>query len=165
MFDFGWQTYALLGGGLLFVILEVFFPSGGLLGIGATICLGVGAWTAFEYGGGFSAVLKYGASVVVLAPITLVFAFKILPHTPFANAIILQPSGTPQVATELGLESLVGQRGRTITDLRPAGIALVADRRVDVVTRGVHLEAGDDVRIVKVEGNRVIVEHVGGEPT
>ena len=43
MLDFGWEAYALLGAGLLFVVLEMLFPSGGLLGLGAAICLALGS--------------------------------------------------------------------------------------------------------------------------
>jgi len=157
MFEFGWQTYVLLGGGLLFLILEVFFPSGGLLGIGAAVCLGSGAWTAYTHGD-FSALMAYGASVVILAPITILLGFKILPHTPFAKVIMLTPDPGKQVATERGLETLLGQHGEALTDLRPSGIAMIGDRRVDVVTRGIHLESGDSICVVKVEGNRVVVE-------
>ena len=52
----------------------------------------------------------------------------------------------------------MGQRGAAVTPLRPAGIVMLRERRVDVVTRGEHLETGDPVVVVKVEGNRVIVE-------
>ena len=158
MFDFGWQTYLLLGSGLLFVVLEVFFPSGGLLGIGAALCLVFGAYFCFRHAG-VGTLMFYGVTVAVLFPVVLLSAFAILPKTPMGRAIILkgQASG-PLEATERGLDELVGQRGVASTPLRPAGIARLGDRRVDVVTRGAHLEAGDPVRVLMVEGNRVVVE-------
>jgi membrane-bound serine protease (ClpP class) len=158
MFDFGWQTYALLGAGLLFVVLEVFFPSGGLLGIGSGICLILGGYFCFREQG-VKTLLAYGVTVAVLAPVTILSAFSILPKTPFGRAIILAgPDLADRRATERGLEGLVGQRGKTLTPLRPSGIAILADRRVDVVTRGAHLDSGEPIQVVKVEGNRVIVE-------
>ncbi len=158
MFEFGWQTYALLGAGLLFVVFEVFFPSGGLLGIGAAICLVLGGYFSYQ-SGGVGPTITYGASVAILAPLTMLAAFAILPKTPFGRAIILSGPGIDQrEATESGLGSLVGQTGSAITDLRPSGIAMLGDRRVDVVTRGSHLQAGDAIHVVKVEGNRVIVQ-------
>jgi membrane-bound serine protease (ClpP class) len=158
MFEFGWETYALLGLGLLFVVLEVFFPSGGILGFGAALCLIFGGYYCYQ-NGELTTVITYGVTVVLLAPTTAFIAFAVLPKTPFGKAIILSgPDIAQREATEEGLDSLVGQEGRAITPLRPSGIAMLADRRVDVITRGGHLSPGDPVKVVKVEGNRVIVE-------
>lgn len=158
MFELTWPAFALLGAGLLFVILEVFFPSGGLLGFGAAVCLVLGGYAAYRTGAG-DAVLGYVVLVVLLAPAAAAAAFKILPMTPLGKAVIL--SGTAmenRSATEEGLGELLGQRGKAVSPLRPAGIALIADRRVDVVTRGEAIDSGATIEVVKVEGNRVVVE-------
>ncbi len=161
MFEFTWPIFLLLGGGLLFVILEVLFPSAGLLGIGAAICLGFGGY--YAAGAGFENLISYCLSVVVLAPVTVLGTFKILPHTPLGKRVILPgPSFDQRQATEKGLESLVGHSGTAETHLRPAGIAIIDRRRVDVITRGERLEAGETIRVVKVEGNRVIVGRPAG---
>jgi len=44
--------------------------------------------------------------------------------------------------------------------LRPAGFAELKGQRIDVVTRGEVIEANVKVRVVDVEGNRVIVVKV-----
>jgi len=41
--------------------------------------------------------------------------------------------------------------------LRPAGMALINGRRVDVVTEGAMIERDTPVRVVAVEGMRVVV--------
>ena len=46
-----------------------------------------------------------------------------------------------------------------VTPLHPTGIALIQNRRVDVVTRGEMLEQGQKIKVVKVEGNRIVVEN------
>ena len=56
-----------------------------------------------------------------------------------------------------GGAKLVGKVGRTITALRPAGAVDVEGRRVDVVAEGVFVDAGREVRVVSVEGARVVV--------
>jgi membrane-bound serine protease (ClpP class) len=53
---------------------------------------------------------------------------------------------------------LVGMVGLAETDLRPSGIALIDGRRFDVVTRGEGVDRGSRVRVVKVEGIRVVVQ-------
>ena len=157
MLDFGWQTYAFLGGGVLFVLLEVLFPSGGLLGIGAAVCLGFGGFFAYDRAGGGN-LLSYCALIAVIVPTAVGVGFKVLPHTPVGKHVILAgPTFDQRAATETENESLVGQKGTARSTLRPSGIANIANRRVDVVTRGERIESGDPVLVLKVEGNRVIV--------
>ncbi len=61
---------------------------------------------------------------------------------------------------DLGLEELVGQEGVTITKLRPAGIARIGKRRIDVVTLGEWVNPGTRIKVIEVNGPRVIVEPV-----
>jgi membrane-bound serine protease (ClpP class) len=53
-----------------------------------------------------------------------------------------------------------GAVGVAITDLRPAGVAEIAGRRVDVVTEGEYLRAGDPVEVLVDEGYRRLVRRV-----
>jgi membrane-bound serine protease (ClpP class) len=48
-----------------------------------------------------------------------------------------------------------------LTDLRPSGIASIAGQRVDVVTAGEHVAAGEPVEVVRDEGYRRVVRKVG----
>jgi len=56
--------------------------------------------------------------------------------------------------TQQGLE---GKEGVAHSTLRPAGTALIDGVRVDVVTRGEMIEAKTRIRVIAVEGNRVVV--------
>ena len=47
--------------------------------------------------------------------------------------------------------------GTVEADCRPAGMARLDGRRVDVVTRGEWITAGTPVHVVEVQGNRVVV--------
>jgi membrane-bound serine protease (ClpP class) len=160
MFDLGWQAWALLGAGLVVVAVEVFSASSGLFTLLAILFFVGGGWLAWQKGGS-PAVGGFVACVLVLSPVVLFGSLKVLPRTPFGRRMILaRPVGTTASAAEEGLAMLVGQQGRTETPLRPVGIANFGERRVDVVTRGKHLPAGAAVRVLKVEGNRVVVEGV-----
>lgn len=57
-------------------------------------------------------------------------------------------------------DGLVGKTGKTMTDLRPAGTAWIEGRPVDVVGEGVFLKKGEMVRVIAVEGMRVVVRQV-----
>ena len=57
-----------------------------------------------------------------------------------------------------GVDTPVGERGLTLSVLRPAGLVEIDGRRVDVVTDGEWVEPGVAVVVTEVEGNRVVVE-------
>ncbi len=52
---------------------------------------------------------------------------------------------------------LVGIEGVALTTLRPAGKALIDERRVDVVAEGDFIEANEPVVVIADEGARVVV--------
>jgi len=104
------------------------------------------------------------AALVVGTPAVLRGAFVILPKLPFARGLYL---GDPELteddrhAADHIDRSLLGQIGESVTPLRPAGTVLIADQRHDVVaTAGTMIERGTQVRVVKISGNRLIVEPV-----
>jgi membrane-bound serine protease (ClpP class) len=45
----------------------------------------------------------------------------------------------------------------TLTPLRPSGAIQLAGQRVDVVTEGEFVAAGQTVVVIRVEGNKIIV--------
>ncbi|NQV16338.1 nodulation protein NfeD [bacterium] len=58
----------------------------------------------------------------------------------------------------LGLDSFVGKSGTALTMLRPAGTALIDGQRLDVVTPGDFIEKDAEITVIRVDGNRVVVE-------
>jgi membrane-bound serine protease (ClpP class) len=58
---------------------------------------------------------------------------------------------------------LIGKRGITQTMLRPAGIVLVEDRKIDAVTGGEFIAPGTAVSVIQMTGNRVVVQAVQEE--
>jgi membrane-bound ClpP family serine protease len=55
-------------------------------------------------------------------------------------------------------DDLLGLEGITTSLLRPAGTADFQGRKLDVVTDGEYIPKGTRVRIVQVEGFRIVVE-------
>jgi membrane-bound ClpP family serine protease len=62
-----------------------------------------------------------------------------------------------QMTGNAELGSLKGKFGRTISPLRPSGVAEFDDRRVDVITEGMMVSAGEWVKCVEVRAGKVIV--------
>ncbi len=55
---------------------------------------------------------------------------------------------------------LLGAIGVCATDLRPAGTITVEGEPVDVVTEGGFVKQGDIVKVISVEGSRVVVRRI-----
>lgn len=60
-------------------------------------------------------------------------------------------------ASSENLAKIIGKRGIAFTPLRPAGIALIEDQKVDVMTEGSFIEKNQEIEVILVEGNRVVV--------
>lgn len=58
---------------------------------------------------------------------------------------------------------LIGRSGVALSDLRPAGVARFGDDRVDVTSDGDYVAAGAALRVLRVEGNHVVVRAVEGD--
>lgn len=144
--------------GFLLLTLEVFLP-GMVLGVVGGLCLlgGVGvAFSAFGTAGGFLAILV----LLVLMAIYVPTVIKYAPRSPFGKMLTLNASGAGQKSSSPEFPKLVGQSGVTTSPLRLSGIANINGHRVDVISESGPLEKGTPIRVVRVEGLRIIVEPV-----
>lgn len=143
-----------LGFSLLAIELLV-IPGFGLVGgLGVLAVLAAGG-VAYAKLGATWGLVSFGGGVGVTA-----LMLWILPKTPAGKALVLREHQRGMRAADPQLTELIGREGRSLTPLRPAGTASIADRTVDVVTDGFYVEAGARVRVTKVEGARVVVEPV-----
>ena len=63
-------------------------------------------------------------------------------------------------STTARLPILCGLTGTAQSVLRPAGKARIGDRMVDVVSNGPYIQAGTQIEVIEVAGNRVVVREV-----
>lgn len=146
----------LLLAGLVLIVLELMFPSFGLLGVGAALCLIAAIAVAFAkddaLGVGFLVATALGV------PLAIWGGFKLLPLSPARKLLVNEgPTFADLAAVDPRDKGLLGREGVVDSLLRPSGTATFDGRRVDVVTRGEAIEAGVRVRVLEVEGNRVVV--------
>jgi membrane-bound serine protease (ClpP class) len=150
----GWPVVLTLVG-FVFVVAEVFFPSLGMFGLVAAGAIVAADWMAWRHSPGLMWALI--AVQVVGVPLLLKGAFALLPRLPFGRAMIL-PEPPPQA--ESGVEPgrhLLGLDGVALTDLRPSGTAQVGDERRTVVAESGPIGRGTAVKVVAVEGYRIVV--------
>ncbi len=149
----------LLALGLGLIVAEVLFPSFGVLSVLATAAI-VGA-VALAFQASTAAGIRFLLATAVLVPATIVLGFKLFPRSPFGRRMMVSglSFGSTAALDRRDLE-LLGREGSIEAPCRPAGMARIEGRRVDVVTRGEWIEAGERVRVVEVQGNRVVVARV-----
>lgn len=149
-----WEIIALLSVGYVLLFLELFVP-GGILGILGGLSIAYGCYLAFGLGTLWG-LGSLGLSVVVTVGVVAVF----LRSRAAQRLVLADAEPKSWKAQNTGLTELVGHQGRTLSALRPAGLAEIDGKRVDVVSDSEFLDAGVSVRVVEVEGNRVVVESV-----
>jgi membrane-bound serine protease (ClpP class) len=155
----GWGELLLALAGVALLLIEVLvipgFGFAGILGIVALVAalvmsvVGSGATPEFFMFAAarivFSLLVALAASFVML---------RYMPRTRFGRQLILDTG----LATEPeGDRRWLGKRGRASSPLRPAGIAEIEGERVDVVSEGELIEAGTEVEVLRVDGNRIVV--------
>ena len=149
---------SLFVGGLIAIILEIFIP-GGVIGTLGGIAVIASIILGFSESQTLGGVLLIAG--VILVPTCLIAAMNIAPKLPFSKKLFLQETldaDKGYISTEKGLEALLGKKGVAITDLRPSGMVEIEGNRTDVVTSGDMIDKGVQVKVVQVEGNRVVVE-------
>jgi len=153
--------------GVILLLLEIFvIPGFGIFGILGILLMIGGLFFGLVSDFGMSdysllsvALIQF-AAVFVLAAIFIFILSKLLPKSAIWNRLILQDNIAIKsgYATRPSFEHLVGTEGIAITDLRPAGAALINEKRVDVVTEGNYISHGSEIVVKFVEGSKVVVD-------
>jgi len=155
----------LLAVGLAMAVMEVFLPSGGILGFLAVLGLVGAVVMAFREGVG--AGLGVLAAALVGVPLVIALGLKLWPKTKIGRRMLLEmPQGDevlPDIPRQRQYKALVGRVGVTKSKMLPSGAVLIDGRTIDAVSEGVPIEAGQKVRVIDVRGNRVIVRPIEAE--
>ena len=141
--------------GLLLVLTEIIVP-GMVIGIIGTILIIAALVLAFVKGG---VVFGFGLLLGVLLAGGILFWLWVtyFPRTGMGKRMILQKDGRDWHGYDKKYALLLGKPGVALSMLRPAGIATIEGNRVDVVTRGEMIDAGNPVEVIEIEGNRIVV--------
>lgn len=180
-----WVEVALFIAGLLLLLVEIFvLPGFGIAGVLGIICMLFGLfgmlirnspgelpwphtpldWEVFERNvyGLLGGIVTFLIGLPILA--------RYLPKIPVARRLVL---AGPQEPAEMGAAAgwaaakpsaetpvQAGQKGISLSQLRPAGKAEFGGLRLDVVSGGELIEAGRQIIVEVVEGNRIVVREI-----
>ena len=146
--------------GLVVMVLEVFIPSGGLLGFISIAAIVAAVATAFAEQGVLAGFLMLAITAVAV-PATLAVAFHLFPSTPLGRRIMPTPPDPqdllPGADAYRHARELLGQRGRVLSDLLPWGQVQIDGERIEAISRSGPITAGELIEVVAAEGRAVIV--------
>lgn len=155
--------------GIILLAIEVFvIPGQGVLGfVGgammfASLFLALGG--SLETRGYDSFILPLYTLAGSLLGLAIIIALVVryMPTSSAFSRLILQSATAPALSDAQIAEgrALLGAHGVALTTLRPAGTAVVGERRYDVITEGEYIAAGEPIYIVRVEGTKVVVRRI-----
>lgn len=152
-------TILCLAVGLVMLIIELFTPGFGVAGTVGLI--GLAAAIILQFATGNTRVALYLLAIVLLIVIlALVWFVRSFQSGKLSRSFLVlndKISGNSVPDVSAAKNQLIGKTGVAVTALRPAGIAEVDGKRLDVMTAGAFIEEGRPVEIVNAEGMHILV--------
>jgi len=144
--------------GVLVVIAEIVIPSAGILAVLACSLIGYSIYLVFTSISS-SAGMAFIVVDIIAFPVVLMVGLKLLVKSPVTlKTELSRAEGYSSQSEEL--LAYQGKTGTAMSDLRPAGAAIIENQRVDVVSRGEYIEKGATIVVLAIDGNRVVVKKI-----
>jgi membrane-bound serine protease (ClpP class) len=164
----GWEELLLVTGGVILLVLEIFvIPGFGIAGFLGLLAILSGFILSLVGSGDTATFILIASGRVVGSLVFAVIAglvlLRFLPHLPYGRRLILVrglSAAEGYVSAAEGEAQWLGKKGRARSALRPAGIAEIDGQRLDVVSDGGLIEAGQQIEVIRVDGNRIVVRQV-----
>lgn len=147
--------------GCALVVLEVFIPSGGILGMLSGLAILGSIFFAFRRD--TTSGLVFILVSLIAVPALLALAFRVWPYTPMGKAFLGELPTEDELIPIDSRRELVGRVGVAKSKMLPAGSVLVDGHWVDAITQGEPIEPGESVVVVEVRANRVVVRRADPE--
>jgi len=139
--------------GFILLLIEMFTPGFSIPGVSGVVLLVIACYKAF-------AISPFWGIFISASSLLLTIGFfKLFQRSPLWKKIHLESKETKDEGFTSGtdLSALLNKSGVSAGPLRPSGIALIDGKRIDVIAEGLFIDKDKKVKVVKVEGNKVIV--------
>lgn len=156
-----WGPMVVFVVGLILLLLEIFvIPGFGVVGILGIICIIVSFFMAFGWEEFETAAYVVGLSMLGAIGLMIVLACYLT--KPIFRLVTLN---SRQLSSEgytafKDAQVAIGDCGVTVSMLRPAGIATISGKRLDVITEGNFIEADAAVQVTAIRGGQIIVNTI-----
>lgn len=161
MSDLLWPIACVLLG-LLMLALEMFIPSGGVLGVLAFLLLLGGVVSSFSYGGlGVGTVFTAGTSIA--AGLAIFVLIRWWPETRIGKMILTKTTPPEELVPDRSrLKSMIGRIGQARSLMLPGGVIEIEGDRFDAI--GIKtIERGTWVQVTGIQANDLIVKPIDHE--
>lgn len=164
----GWGEILLFLFGVSLLLIELFLiPGFGVVGTIGVIAILASLYLSligkFYHPGDIISGLKILALSFILSFVIVMIALRFLPRWTPVGRLVLDTEQTVASgfrSTPDEYERLAGLTGTALTPLRPAGTAVIDGKKYSVVTEGDFIEKDSGIRVMKIEGYRIVVERV-----
>lgn len=157
----------LLAAGLAVMVLEVFVPSGGVLGFLSIVAICAAIVTAFVEAGA-AVGLAVLAVTFMAVPTVLALAFRWFPETPLGRRVLPPPPApedvVPNAERRRQLRGLVGRTGRVTAELLPWGTVEIDGVSCQALTEGGSIPVAAAVEVVGVQAGGLVVRQKASAP-
>ncbi len=146
----------LFGLGLTLLIIEAVIPGFGVIGITGILSIIASVVLAAKT---IEAGLFMVTAALLLSALLTFLAYRFFERRGALRHIFLADAARAEFGYVSAADhrDLCGLEGVALTALRPAGAAQIGGRRVDVISEGAFIPAGTPVKVILVEGARVVV--------
>ncbi len=165
-----WTEILIFFLGVSLLLLEAFvIPGFGIAGIAGILLVLtsfvlslVGQIGRVDFTEILGAITQVGISMI-LAFVLMFPIMKFLPKSKTFRQLILETNQNAQEgyrSTPDEYEQYLGKTGTTLSALRPAGVARIDNKRLDVIAESEFVEQNSTVKVIKVEGYKIIVRKI-----
>ena len=155
-----WVTFLLFLAGIFLLILEIFIPDFGLIGITGVVLLGLGYLS--NQNDLWGSLLDLGLAIVIAVVTAYILLKKGYTFLPGKSSLILGTALEKNrgYSTAKDYSLFLGKTGTASTTLRPSGKADIDGQTLDVVSDGAIIREGSRVQVIHVEGIKIIVKEL-----
>jgi membrane-bound ClpP family serine protease len=143
---------ALLGVALILAIIDIFLPTGGILGVTSLVVAIAGVVLLFNHSTTWGIIGMF--AVILGGPTAFFLGLRVMPSTPLGQKLVLggdkDPEAAPPEAPDAALRALIGAQGDVVTDLRPIGTVRINGQRYDALAETTLIRAGSRVVVTDV---------------
>ncbi len=145
--------------GIVLIIIEAVVPGFGLPGIGGIVAIITSIILAMNSIQGALISLSIAIILTIVAASLLIrFGYR----SPYLNRIVLKTNQDKEEGyiSMSYKDKYIDKEGIVVSYLRPSGTVEIDNERVDAVSESEFIEKGAKIKVVKVEGMKVIVKRI-----
>lgn len=148
-------TLFLIIGIILLLVEFLLIPGLSVAGIGCLLSFGASVFFAFRYWGTMAGIITL-ITILIIVPLILYYLFK----SKAVKPMMLSTEIDGKIKTIDENKVAIGDTGKTIGRLAPMGKAKINGQTVEARSLGIYIEQDTEIKVLKIEGNTIIVEPI-----